>query len=155
MRSPFEPHLLILGAVAVAPRFRRPHPFALAAAAAVSLLGAAATVPFVERSLAARGDYGIYWKRVAEGRVGKVAGAAGFNVEAFGEGVAFRLLRSGEGPLLVEVRLDGEPASQPVALTGPDQRALQYHRPPGTLTFVELVAVDARRQPGEVTVFLP
>jgi hypothetical protein len=143
LRVPFEPHLIVLAAVALSGEYRKPRSLALAGAALVSLAAALTLVPQLPRSFAAKGDYGVHWPLDPLPKRSSMVGRAGFNVPA----------ADGNIEILVRPRNPGKSTRLTVALEGKrveevetDSIEYRIQKPArgGDLVHVELEVRDAR-----------
>jgi hypothetical protein len=152
LRSPFEPLLLVVGAVVLAGRWRPRPRWMVACAAALGAMMAIIVVPQLPRSFRSWPDYGVQWSSVLNRRVGSIHGNAGFNIPAY-DGVAeFRVQPiAGNGAVHVDVRAGGVTV-QSVRLNR-EQKSVAWAWPRGGLAFAELRASDAQtREPADVRV---
>jgi hypothetical protein len=150
LRGPFEPVLLVLAAVAVAGNWRWPGHAPIAAAAAVSLGLAAATLPQVPRSLAAWPSYGVDWARPLDRQSGRLRQSSGFNVLAHAGSVSFTLRRGRShrdaDTARMRVRAAGREVDQ-FELRPRESRDCAYPWPQRELVFVELESENASGGP--------
>jgi 4-amino-4-deoxy-L-arabinose transferase-like glycosyltransferase len=108
LRSPFEPHLMVLGSVAVVSGFRGLGRSRALAAGGISFALLALLAPQVPRSLEGWPDYGIRWQHRPRGWRTEVRGSGGFNF----------LARTGAVPIEVRARPDAaDPGGVEVALS--------------------------------------
>jgi hypothetical protein len=150
-RAPYEPGLIVLGAIVLAGSWRRPRVPALAIALAASVAIAAAVAISVPETAGERASYGFAGRPDAEGRIA-IAGDAGFSLFAYDGAVRFTLAPSpaaGPGPVRVRVLLDGHPRGtlaldeQPVVLEYPWTAPVAY---------VQVQAADERGQPAALAI---
>lgn len=143
-RAPFEPHLMILGAVVLAGGWARPPRWALGLAAGASLVVAAAVIPTLPSSLAARATYGLddWWVgEDGEGRA-RIEGRAGFTVKPV-EGSVQLVLRtwSEAEPVRVRIAIGSEPVVE-LRLTG--NEGVPFSKPSTVPIYLKLEGVDER-----------
>lgn len=152
LRAPFEPLLLVLGAVVLAGNWRRRPRWMVGCAAALGVMMAIVVVPQLPRSFRSWPDYGVQWPSMLSRRVGSIHGNAAFNVPAY-EGVAeFRVQPiAGDGAVHVDVRAGGVTV-QSLRLNR-EQKSIAWPWPRRGLAFAELRASDAEtRAPADVRV---
>jgi hypothetical protein len=152
LRAPFEPLLLVLGAVVLAGGWRPRPRLMTTLAVALGLMMAIVVVPQLPRSLQSWPDYGVKWPSVLSRRVGSIHGTGAFNVPAF-EGVAeFRVQpTAGESAVQVDVRAGGTTV-QSVRLNQ-EQQSIAWPWPRRGLAFAEVSAIDVEtRAPADVRV---
>ncbi|HEY7820468.1 MAG TPA: glycosyltransferase family 39 protein [Vicinamibacteria bacterium] len=155
LRASFEPHLIVLAAVTLSGQYRKQSSLVLGGAALVSLAAAAALVPQLPRSFAARGDYGVHWPLDRLPKRSPMIGRAGFNV----------LAADGDIEILVRPRNAGKSVRMTVAVDGRvveeiDTDAIEHRiqKPaPGVdLVHVEIEIRDARTgEPVRALVVVP
>ena len=142
LRSPFEPMLLVLGAVVLAGGWRRRHPLTLAAAGAVGLGLSMLVLPQFPQSLRSWPDYGVRWDSVMERQHGLINGSAGVNIAAY-DAVGRMIVQSPSHELIrLEVR-SGRNRLRTVAVDGREQR-VSWPWPDRGLAFVGLEATEIR-----------
>jgi 4-amino-4-deoxy-L-arabinose transferase-like glycosyltransferase len=154
LRAPFEPLLLLLGAVVFAGGWRSRPRWAIAAAIAVGIMVAVVIIPQLPRSLRIWPDYGVEWPSVLNREVGIIHGSAAFNVPAY-DGVAeFTVAPApNQRAVQVDVRAGGETVRS-VRLNH-EQQSIAWPWPPRGIAYAELRAVDAEtRAPAAVRVKL-
>ncbi len=143
LRAPFEPHLMVGAAVALASGWRRPRAGSLLAAALISLALLTAVVPQLGRSFAAKADYGVDWPLDPPPKRSAMEGKAGFNVFASDGFVEIAVRPRNDGkPTRVSLFLDGELAGEEI-LDAPEHW-FRYPAADAGLAFVEIVSEDAR-----------
>ena len=143
LRTPFEPHLIVLASVAAIEGVRALRPRAMALAGAASLAAALVVIPQVPRSLEGWPDYGIRWQHRPRGWRTLVRGSAGYNVRVR-NGIIALEVRARPSPgehedTVVEVRIGGRPAGREILAIG-ESRRVEYPWPRRTIAFVELRA---------------
>jgi hypothetical protein len=144
LRAPFEPPLMVLGAVCVTGCWRRPRRAALLAGIGAGVLAAAAIVPQIPRSLRARADYGIVWPSIFSRGQGTFAGRAGFSAIAGADGVTFSLeSQDRESGLRVQVRVE-EVLARTIEIPPGEARTVQVSTGGPGLVFVELEPAEPR-----------
>jgi 4-amino-4-deoxy-L-arabinose transferase-like glycosyltransferase len=148
LRAPFEPLMLVLAAVAVSGRWRRPGPIALALALAVGAIIAIGVVPQVPRSLEGRPDYGVTWPSIFNRSSGRFAGAAGLNVPAYQGFAELSATPAGGTSPRLDVRVGGV-SVRTVQLTAGQPTSIRAVWPAGGLAFVELTAIRDAGHSGE------
>jgi len=152
LRAPFEPHLVLLASVVLAGAWARPRlPWlGLAGAASAGLMVVMA--PQIERSFAARANYGPRW--VAEGAEHHaiVAGASGVNILVAGGALDVVVTNPGAEPVHVDLKVDGTPVMAAAAIAPGEHRLIAVPYGPPALAFVEVSAVDAQARPSTVDV---
>jgi 4-amino-4-deoxy-L-arabinose transferase-like glycosyltransferase len=142
LRAPFEPHLMVGAAVALAGGWRRPGAFAFGAAATFSLALSAAAVPQLGRSFAAKGDYGVHWPLDPPPKRSLMNGRAGFNVLASDGLIELAVRPRNQGkPIRVSLFLDGVRAGTEVFESV--EHRFRHSTSSEGLVYVELVAEDA------------
>ena len=152
LRAPFEPMLLVIGAVVLAGGWRRPS-WPLTAA---TLLCAAATalivVPQLPRSFRSWPDYGVAWPSVLNRRAGIIRGTGALNVPAYNGTASVRLdPMSAPGPVQVDVRAEGVTVRS-VRLER-DIEAIAWPWPRRGLAFAELEVRDVETaRPADVRI---
>lgn len=129
-RAPYEPHLMVLGAVVLAGSWRRPPLPMLAAVAAASLWVAWAVQASVPATWRARAQYGIPEWWVGEGgRKARCSGGCGFTVVPVDGQVQLTVVpweQPAPGDAVrIRMRVEGKPAGE-LVMTGTDQRPLAY-----------------------------
>ncbi len=152
LRAPFEPLLIVLGAVVLAGGWRARPRWVITLAAAVAVLMAIVVVPQLPRSFRSWPDYGVRWSPPLSRAVGTIQGTGGFNVPAY-DGVAkFRVEPvTSETQVQVDLRADGVTVRS-LRLSQED-RSIGIPWPRRGLAFVELHAFDAAtRTPATVRV---
>ncbi len=108
LRCPFEVHVALLASTVVAGGWPRPRrPLALALGLAGSVAAALLMVPQIERTAAARANYGPRWTLTGARTVARVSGASGANVLASPAGLDVALRNPGSAPIRVDLRVDG------------------------------------------------
>jgi len=152
LRAPFEPLLLILGAVVLAGGWRSRPPPVIALAVALGFMMAVVVIPQLPRSLRSWPDYGVQWPAVRNRNIGSIHGTGGFNVPAYGGVAEFRVRPTADtAAVQLDVRSGGETV-QSVRLNQ-EQRSIAWPWPRRGLAFAELSAVDAEtRAPADVRV---
>ena len=155
LRAPFEPHLMVGAAVVLASGWRRPHAYAILAAALVSLVFAGAVVPQLGRSFAAKGDYGVHWPIDPPPKRSAMEGKAGFNVLASDGFVELAVRPRNDGkPTRVSVFLDGELVGNEVVEA--TEHWFRYPTEKAGLVYVEVISEDAQaRTPVRMLVVVP
>ncbi len=141
LRSPFEPLLLVLGAVVFAGGWRSRPRWAIAGAVALGIAMAVIVLPQVPRSLGSWPDYGIRWPSVLKRDVGTIHGKGAFNVPAYNAVAEFRIQSAAPGETQVDVRAGGVTVRS--FRLDQDLRSVMWPWPPRGLAFVEVRAVDA------------
>ena len=143
-RSPFEPHLVALAAVALAGAWRRPGRLALISALAISAVAASVLIPQVPRVARARANYGIQESADADGVMHfSVVGRAGLNVLPKDGVIELRL--SSPQPARVSFWIDRHPVADRTVSDEPLRvRFVGSH--PG-VHYVEVNAIDEAGQP--------
>jgi hypothetical protein len=140
LRSPFEPLLLVLGAVVLAGGWRSRPRSVMAFAMAVGMAMALVVVPQLPRSLASWPDYGVRWPSVLKRDIGHIHGTGAFNVPAY-DGVAeFRVQSAAATDTQVDVRADGVTVRS--FRLDQDWRSVMWPWPRRGLAFAELRATD-------------
>ena len=141
LRAPFEPMLLVIGAVVLAGAWKR-RPLTLVAASVLCAAGAALiVVPQLPRSVRSWPDYGVEWPSVLDRRAGVIRGRGALNVPAFNGTASMRLdPMSPPHPVQVDVRADGVTVRS-VRLER-ETEAIAWPWPRRGLAFAELVARD-------------
>lgn len=152
LRTPFEPLLLVLGAVVLAGEWQSRPRAVMALSTALAVMLAAVVVPQLPRSLRSWPDYGVQWPSVLNRDSGTIHGGGAFNVRAHGGVASFWIepvdpddavqvdVRAG-GVLVRSARLDHAAAS------------ISWPWTPQGLAFAEVRAVDAQTQtPADVRV---
>jgi hypothetical protein len=147
LRAPFEPHILVLGAVVASGGWRRPGAIALTVALAFAVVVGLAVVPQVPRSLEAWPDYGVTWPSIFNRSSGRFTGAAGLNVPAY-QGLAEFTATAGRTSPRFEVRVGGVPM-RTVQLKAGQPTSIRAVWPAGGLAFVELASVSDAGGSGE------
>jgi hypothetical protein len=147
-RAPYEPELIVLGAIVVAGAWARPPRVALGLALAATLVIGAAIAVSVPDTADARASYGFKeWVRVGNTHRASIDGEAGFNMLTGGRSLNLRLSSASttppEPPVRVRVFFAGREVDQ-VTLDG-GERQLKYvwTRP---VAYVELQATFANSQ---------
>jgi hypothetical protein len=157
LRAPFEPLLLVLGAVVPAGGWRRRPVTWIAAGVALAALCSAVVLPQLPNSLRARADYGVEWPSVLARPAGRLVGTAGFNLPVYEGMTTFAVTPPAGGPagphhVQLDVRLGGVPIDTVLIAAG-EERTLTYVWPRRGLAFVELTAVDpASGRPAEIRI---
>lgn len=142
LRSPFEPLLLILGAVVLAGDWRRRGALTLAVAGAISLGLAMLVLPQFPQSLRSWPDYGVRWDSVMERQHGLINGSAGINVAAFDAFAQVIVQSSSPEPVRLEVQ-SGRTRLRTVSITDREQE-VSWPWPARGLAFVRLEATEIR-----------
>lgn len=106
LRAPFEPFLIVLGAVTVSGGWRIA-PRWIAAALPLTAIAALAVVPQVPRSLAGWPDYGVEWPSIWIRNRGSLTERAGVNVPAFNALAEFAVTSASTTPVTVHIRGNG------------------------------------------------
>jgi hypothetical protein len=140
LRSPFEPLLLVLGAVLFAGGWRSRPRWLIAVAVALGVAMAVVVLPQVPRSLGSWPDYGIRWPSVLKRDIGTIHGKAAFNVPAYNGVAEFRVQSDSPGDTQVDVRAGGVTVRS--FRLDQDLRSVMWPWPPRGLAFVEVRAVD-------------
>ena len=140
IRSPFEPHMIVLASVVLAGTWERTSRARLASAAAVSLIVAVLLVPQIPRTLKAHAQYGLGdWQSDARQSTASADGASGFNVLAQDGKVRFELALTEdrqEGGQPVIVTIDGRRITNVAVSTTP--RPMEFDVTDTGLHYVEL-----------------
>jgi 4-amino-4-deoxy-L-arabinose transferase-like glycosyltransferase len=142
LRAPFEPLLMILGAVVLAGDWRsRPRPV-VAVGVALGVMMALVVVPQLPRSFRSWPDYGVRWPSVLNREVGTIHGDAAFNVPAYAGVAGFRVQSlAGAEAVQVDVRAGGVTVRS-VRLNR-EGTSITWPWPERGLAFAEVRAVDA------------
>jgi 4-amino-4-deoxy-L-arabinose transferase-like glycosyltransferase len=154
LRTPFEPHLMALGAVVLSGGYRRVHVASLAGAVAAAVVLAAVVLPQLGRSLEAKGEYGVHWPLDPPPKRSGMSGEAGFNLLAANGVLEFSVRpRNERGNTVVDVSLEGE-AVETVVIDS--EHEFRHSWPALELVHVELRARDeASGEPVRMLVVVP
>jgi Dolichyl-phosphate-mannose-protein mannosyltransferase len=155
LRTPFEPHMMVLAGVVLAGGHRRPSRIELAAAAIGTALIAWATLVQIPRTLSAHGNYGVEWTAPAPPHVATVRGDGGFNALLEPGGLlSLGLHNPGDTPLSARMWVKGAHVIDLQIAPGQVQkvRVVQRGR---LLAFVEIQARSPSGAPGAVVVDVP
>jgi hypothetical protein len=152
LRGPFEIHLVLLAAVALAGPWplRRWMPLAGGVAVAAALVAVAA--PQIERAFRARGNYGVRWTSAGDETRAAITGASGANVLALDGGLEIVVANPGDAPVAADVRVEGAAVMQGAAIEPGAHRVAVVPAERPALTFVEVGARDAHGRPAAVDV---
>jgi hypothetical protein len=143
MRSPFEPHLMLLAGAVLAGGWRPVSRTGVAAALAVSVVAGYAVIPQLPRSLSARGNYGVQWGPVSPPHVATIRGQGGFNALLRPAGVLSLQFHSlGSAPESLRVKVRGAAVAD-VQVPPGGTRDLRVTQPGLTLAFVEIEGASA------------
>jgi hypothetical protein len=152
LRGPFEIHLVLLAAVALAGPWRVARWPPLLAGAAVAAVLAGMVAPQLDRGFRARGNYGVRWTAAGAETRATVTGASGANVLAMAGGLEVEVTNPGTAPVVVDLRVEGTALVQAATLDPGAHRVAIVPTERPALTFVEVSAVDAQRRPATVEV---
>lgn len=138
LRSPFEPHLMLLAGVVLGGGWATVSRARLTAAAAVGALAALAVVPQIPRTLRARANYGVEWARPAPPHVATIRGRAGFNVLLAARGVlTLDLQNPGPEGQSVRIAVQGAEVAR-LQIPAHEQREFRLVQPGLALAYVEV-----------------
>lgn len=153
LRAPFEPFLIVLGAVVfsggwrIAPRW-------IAAALPLGAAIAFAVLPQVPRSLAGWPDYGVEWPSVWTRDYGRLTDRAGINVPAFNAIAEFSLTWAPHGPAPLEVEIRGADMTLDSHTFAPGEtHRFKVWWPPRALAFLRIETPE--RAEGELRIAVP
>jgi hypothetical protein len=152
LRAPFEPLLLLLGAVVLSGGWRSRPRSVIAVAVALGMMMAIIVIPQLPRSLRSWPDYGVQWPSVRNRNVGSIHGNGAFNVPAYAGVAEFRVEpTAGESAVQVDVRAGGVTVES--VRLNQERRTIAWPWPRRGLAFAELSAVNAEtRAPAHVRV---
>lgn len=153
LRGPFEIHLALLAAVALAGPWVRPQRRWLAGGVAVSVGLALLIAPQIERSARSRANYGARWIVAGNETRGAIAGAGGANVLAAGT-IAIIVSNPGPQAIVVDLRIDGTHLLDGAAIQPGQHRVSIVPFGDPALAFVEVLAAgtDGRQADANVLV---
>jgi hypothetical protein len=151
LRGPFEIHLALLAAVALAGPWVAPRRGWLAGGVAASVGLALLIAPQIERSARARANYGPRWVADGSETRGAITGASGANVLAAGT-IAITVTNPGPQPIVVDLRIDGTHLLDGAAIHPGQHRVSIVPFGDPALAFVEVQAVGADGGPATAEV---
>ena len=152
LRAPFEPFLIVLGAVVcsggwrIAPRW-------IAAALTLCIVMAAAVLPQVPRSLAGWPDYGVEWPSLWVRNNGRLTDRAGVNIPAFNAIAEFSVTWAPREPATLDVQVNGAgvPLESHTFAPGETHR-FKIWWPARALAFL---TIESTGPPGDVRIEVP
>jgi hypothetical protein len=153
LRCPFEVHVALLASTVVAGAWPRPRrPLAVGLGLAGSVAAALLMLPQIERTAAARANYGPRWTLARTGTAARISGAGGANVLASPAGLDVTLRNAGAAPLRVDLRVDGVAVVQAAVIEPGAEQRLEWRGLRAGLLFVEAssTALDGRPAPVDV-----
>jgi 4-amino-4-deoxy-L-arabinose transferase-like glycosyltransferase len=151
LRSPFEPHLMLLAGVVLGGGWRPVSRAGVAAALATTAAAAVAVLPQLPRTLQARGNYGVVWARPAPPHVATIRNRGGFNALLKPAGVlSLQFHNPGQTVESLRIKVRGAAVAD-VQVPAAGARELRVLQPGLTLAFVEVEGVRG----GPVTVDVP
>jgi 4-amino-4-deoxy-L-arabinose transferase-like glycosyltransferase len=152
LRAPFEPHLVLLASVVLAGGWARPRLPGLGLAALASAALMVVLAPQIERSFAARANYGPRWRAEGVEHRVSVTGAGGSNILVASGALDVVVENTGPEPVQIDLTVDGTPVMAAATIPPGEHRAASVPYGPPALAFVEVSAVDAQARPATVNV---
>jgi 4-amino-4-deoxy-L-arabinose transferase-like glycosyltransferase len=138
LRSPFEPHLMLLAGVVLGGGWRPVSRAGVTAALATTAAAAVTVIPQLPRTLQARGNYGIVWAQPAPPHVGTIRDRGGFNALLKPAGVlSLHFHNPGQTVESLRIKVRGAAVAD-VQVPARGARELRVLQPGLTLAFVEV-----------------
>ena len=109
-------------------------------------------VPQIERTAAARANYGPRWTLTDARTVARVSGASGANVLASPAGLEVSLRNTGSAPIRVDLLVDGVAVVQASVMEPGAERRLEWRGVRTGLLFIEVSSSALDGQPAPVDV---
>jgi hypothetical protein len=152
LRCPFEVHVALLAAVALAGGWTRPRPLTLGLGVTGSVLAALLMIPEVSRTAGGRANYGPRWVLEETRTRVQVAGASGANVLTTGHGVDIALANPGPVPIRVGLRVDVARLLEAAVIDPGTSRALPVRSDRTGLLYVQVESTTPDGRPAPVDV---